>query len=211
MRKSGRSMIASVIRGLLKHSCSMEEISCTHCHKLIPPRYYNTSDLIPCPSCQAPVKIDVFPALYQDLRPGEEGETLIEDQASCFYHPQKKAVVPCDHCGRFLCALCNVKFGGRHLCPACLETGKKKGRIVNLDRHRLLYDGTALRLALFPIITVWLTIVTAPIAIYLSIRHWNSPRSVVRRTRVRFILAIVISGLQILAWTTGIVYFVSRR
>jgi hypothetical protein len=104
-----------------------------------------------------------------------------------------------------------VELAGKHLCPACVDTGKKKGRIINLDRHRLLYDGTALRLALFPMITVWFTIVTAPITIYLSIRYWNSPMSVIRRTKVRFILAIVISGLQILAWTTGIVYFVSRR
>jgi hypothetical protein len=69
----------------------------------------------------------------------------------------------------------------------------------------------ALRLALFPMIIFYFTIVTAPIAIYLSIRHWNSPMSAVGRTKVRFILAIVISGLQILAWITGIVYLASRR
>lgn len=189
----------------------MEEISCTYCHQLIPAGYYNTPDLIPCPSCRTPVKMDVFSAFYRGLQPGKEGEILIDDQASCFYHPQKKAVLLCDHCGRFLCALCDVELGGRHLCPACLETGKKKGRIINLDRHRVLYDGVALRLALFPMIIVWLTIVTAPIAIYLSIRHWNSPTSVIKRTKVRFILAIVISSLQILAWATGIVYLVSRR
>jgi hypothetical protein len=189
----------------------MEEVSCTRCHTPVSAGYYNTRDLIPCPSCQAPIRIDVFPAFYRGFQPGKEGETLIDDQASCFYHPSKKAVLPCDHCGRFLCGLCDVELGGKHLCPACLETGKKKGRIINLDRHRLLYDGTALRLALFPMITVWFTIVTAPIAIYLSIRHWNSPMSVVRRSKVRFILAIAISGLQILAWTTWIVYLVSRR
>jgi hypothetical protein len=60
-------------------------------------------------------------------------------------------------------------------------------------------------------ITVWFTIFTAPIAIYLSIRHWNSPMSVTGRTKIRFILAIIISGFQILAWATGIAYLVSRR
>jgi len=189
----------------------MKEISCTHCHTLIPTGYYNTSNLIPCPSCHASIRIDTFPAFYRGFQPGEEGETLIDDQASCFYHPQKRAVIPCDYCGRFLCALCDVELSGKHLCPGCLEAGKKKGRIVNLDRHRVLYDGVALRVALLPIITVWFTIVTAPIAIYLSIRHWNSPMGVIRRTKARFLLAIVISGLQILAWTTGIVYLASRR
>jgi hypothetical protein len=189
----------------------MEEVSCTRCHTPIPAGYYNTSNLIPCPSCHVPIRIDVFPAFYRAFQPGEEGETLIDGQASCFYHPQKKAVIPCDHCGRFLCALCDVELGDKHLCPACLEAGKKKGRIANLDRHRLLYDGTALRLALLPMITVWLTIFTAPIAIYLSIQHWNSPMSVIGRTKVRFILAIIISGFQILAWAIGIAYLVSRR
>jgi len=189
----------------------MEEVSCTRCHAPIPAGYYNTADLIPCPSCHVPIKIEVFPAFSRGLRPGKEGEALIDAQASCFYHPQKKAVLPCDHCGRFLCALCDVEWGEKHLCPACLETGKKKGKIVNLDRHRVLYDGTALRLALFPIITVWFTLVTAPIALYLSIRHWNSPLSIVGRTKIRFMLAMAFSGFQILAWAAGIAYLVSRR
>ncbi len=189
----------------------MEVISCTQCHAPILPGYYNTQNFIPCPSCRALIRVDAFPALSRGLQLGKEGETLTDDQASCFYHPQKTAVVPCDHCGRFLCALCDVELGGKHLCPACVETGRKKGRMVNLNRHRVLYDGVALRLALFPIITVWFTIVTAPVAIYVSIRHWNSPLSVIKRTKVRFVLAILISGLQILAWATGIVYLASRR
>ncbi len=189
----------------------MEEITCTRCHAPILAGYYNTSDLIPCPSCHVPIRIDMFPALYRTPGPQKAEEALIDDQASCFYHPQKKAVVPCDYCGRFLCALCDVELDNKHLCPACVETGKKKGRIINLDRHRVLYDGVALRLALFPVITVWFTIVTAPTAIYLSIRHWNSAMSIIRRTKVRFILAIAISSLQILAWTIGLIYFISRR
>jgi hypothetical protein len=174
----------------------MEEVLCTRCHAPISTGYCNTPDLIPCPSCHVPIKIDIFPAFSRDLQPGKAGEALVDDQASCFYHPQKKAVVPCDHCGRFLCGLCDVEWGGRHLCPACLQTGKKKGRITNLDRHRLLYDGIALRVALFPMITIWLTIVTAPMALYLAIRHWKSPGSLVRRGKIRFILAMALSGIQ---------------
>ena len=189
----------------------MKEISCTHCHTPILAGFYNTPDLIRCPSCHVPIRIDVFPAFYRHFGPGKEGEALTDDQASCFYHPQKRAVIPCDHCGRFLCGLCDVEFGGRHLCPACLETGKKKGRIINLDRHRVLYDSVALRLAVFPMITIWFTLVTAPIALYLAIRHWKSPTSLVRRTRIRFIFAMAVAGLQILAWTTGILFLVSRR
>ncbi len=135
----------------------------------------------------------------------------MDDQASCFYHSQKKAVIPCDNCGRFLCALCDVELGGKHLCPACLETGKKKGRIIDLERHRVLYDAAALKLAIYPVLMFWFTLFTAPIALYLAIRHWNSPGSIVGRTRIRSVLAIMLSGLQILAWIVGIAYIVSRR
>jgi hypothetical protein len=189
----------------------MEEVLCTKCHTPISAKDYNTPDLISCPSCHVRIKIDVFPALSRGLRPGKAGEGLMDDQASCFYHPKKRAVIPCDHCGRFLCALCDVEWGGKHLCPACLETGKRKGRIINLDRHRVLYDGVALRVALFPMLLIWVTTVTAPIALYLAIRHWNSPMSLVRRSKIRFILAMAISGLQMLAWATWIFYALSRR
>jgi hypothetical protein len=181
----------------------MEEISCTQCHRPIPAEYYNTPDIVGCPSCQAPIRIDVFPAFLRALGPGKPGEALIDDQASCFYHPQKRASIPCDHCGRFLCALCDVEWGGKHLCPTCLETGKRKGKIVNLDRHRVLYDSTALRLAILPMIMFWVTLVTAPLTLYLSVRHWNSPMGIVRRTKVRFIIAMIISIFQILAWVLG--------
>ncbi len=75
----------------------------------------------------------------------------------------------------------------------------------------MLYDATALRLAFYPILIFWFTLVTAPVALYLAIRHWNSPTSIVRRTRIRFVLAITLSSLQILAWIFVIAYFVSRR
>ncbi len=192
----------------------MEEISCTQCHAPIPAGFCNTPDLIPCPSCHVPIKIDLFPAFLRGLQPGKPGEALIDDQASCFYHPEKKAVIPCDHCGRFLCALCDVEWGKKHLCPACLETGKKRSKIVNLDRHRVLYDSLALKLAVIPmilVITIYFTPVTAPIALYLAIRHWNSLMSLVRRSKVRFTLAITLSGFQIVAWTVWIFYLVTRR
>ena len=196
----------------------MEGIACPQCHAPIAAGYYNTPDLFRCPSCHEPIKIDVFPALFRDLQPGKAGDTLIDDQASCFYHPKKKAVVPCDHCGRFLCALCDVEFGDKHLCPSCLETGKTKGKIINLEHQRVLYDSTALILALFPLfslisfifmIMIIFTVFTAPIALYLAIRHWNSPMSIVRRTKIRFVLAIALSCIQILAGNIGIVYLIS--
>jgi hypothetical protein len=138
-------------------------------------------------------------------RPGTEspGESLaIGNEAACYYHSGKKAAAVCDNCGRFLCELCKVAFNRRLLCPVCIEAGKKKGRIKNLENHRTLFDSLALYLAVAPILLVWVTVFTAPAAIYLAIRHWKAPGSIIPRTQLRRILALLIAGIQVGAWTT---------
>lgn len=37
-------------------------------------------------------------------------------------------------------------------------------------------------------------------ALFVAIRYWNAPRSLVRRTRIRFVAAIVLAVLQIAGW-----------
>jgi hypothetical protein len=151
------------------------------------------------------MQIDVFPALFSPPARGQDGEKLlVDDQSSCFYHPEKKAVIHCASCGRFLCALCDIELNDQHLCPTCLETGKKKRKLVNLENHRVQYDGIALSVALLPLLIFYVTCITAPIAIYIAIRYWRAPLSIVRRTRVRFVLAIVFASLQIVGWAFAI-------
>jgi hypothetical protein len=154
--------------------------------------------------------VDVFPALFRrpDLKWLDE-TLLAEDEAGCFYHPRKKAIVPCENCGRFLCALCDVELGDRHLCLACLETGRKKGTLKNLETRRVLYDNIALALSIFPALLFWPTIVTAPMALFIALRHWKAPRGIIPRSKVRFIMAITLATLQIMGWVWGIYYIIS--
>ena len=116
----------------------------------------------------------------------------------------------CEACGRFLCALCDCELHGEHFCPACLEVGRQKGRIKRLENQRTLYDGIALSLAVFPLLIYYFVIVTAPIVLYLAIRHWNSPLSIVHRTKLRLVLAIILAGAEIVAWCVG-AYFLFTR
>jgi hypothetical protein len=69
--------------------------------------------------------------------------------------------------------------------------------MVQLENRRTLYDNVALVVATLPFLMVWPTIITAPMAIFLSIRYWKAPSSIVRRTKVRFVLAIVFALLEI--------------
>src|SRR6185369_8347066 len=112
--------------------------------------------------------------------------------------------VPCDVCGRFLCALCDVDLNGQHVCPACLTSGKQKGRLTHLENRRVLYDNIALGLALLPIVLGPLALFTSPAAIYVVIRYWNAPSSILPRTKARMILALVFAPLTfgLAAWMT---------
>ena len=176
-------------------------IACTKCRAPLPPALYNMPDFGSCPACGARTKAEVFPAALRPPGPGATGEAvLVEGEASCFYHPAKKALVPCESCGRFLCAVCDVELNGVHLCPACVQSGKKKGRLKHLENRRTLYDSLALAIVVYPIILVWPTIIGAPIALYIAVRHWNAPSSIVPRTKWRAILAIVIALVEIAVW-----------
>jgi hypothetical protein len=167
----------------------------------LPYQLYNTSQVADCPSCGLPLRVDVFPALFKQHGTGQTGENIVvENESSCFYHPKKRAVVPCAACGRFLCALCDIEFNGRHLCPQCLEVGEKKRKMKSLETQRVLYDDIALALAIIPAIFVWPTIITAPMSLFIAIRHWKSPLSIIPRTKVRFIIAMALSCLQITGW-----------
>jgi hypothetical protein len=173
---------------------------CTKCKADLPLENINAVDLPPCPACGAQVETELFPAFFRPPQRGSSGETLIlETQASCFFHPQKQAAVVCGSCGRFLCALCDVELEGQHLCPSCLEAAQKNGRIKSLENRRVLNDTIALHLALFAVLMWFAAVIIAPLALYRAIKHWNTPSSILHRSKARFVAAIVIASLEILA------------
>lgn len=176
-------------------------VACTKCRAALPPALYNALEPRACPACGARAQIHVFPAALRPPGPSSTGEAvLVEGEASCFYHPAKKAVLPCESCGRFLCAVCDVDLNGQHLCPSCLASGKKKGKLRQLQNRRTLYDSLALAVALYPMLLVWPSILGAPVALYIAIRYWNAPSSLVARGKWRFIVAIILALLQIGGW-----------
>ena len=176
-------------------------LSCTNCNTPLVIEAVNTNALVACAGCEGLMRVDAYPALTRPLPAGATAAAVqMDKEAGCFYHPRKKAVVPCSACGRFLCALCDVSLNGQHLCPACLEKAKVNGKIKNLENHRTCYDTIALLLATVSLIFYWFTILTAPLVIYLTVRHWNSPSSIIPRTKIRFVLAFILAGIQIAAW-----------
>lgn len=181
-------------------------ITCTKCSTQIKAAALNTSSPVACGACGTPVVAHVFPAaLKSGALSGQESADTVASESGCFYHPDKKAVVPCASCGRFLCALCDTEIDGRHICLPCLQAGKKSRQIKHLESHVTLYDGIAIRLALMPFtLILWFTtFIAAPASLFLVLRYWKKQGSVLPRSKIRFVAAFVLSLTQLAGWTVG--------
>ena len=170
-------------------------ILCPSCDGLLPTWLLTTGQReTVCPNCFRGLSLEVFPALFrarQNVSP--ESLPLPEGEASCYEHSSKRAVNACHHCGRFLCALCEVEMQGQVWCPACFENRRNQPAANQLQTSRTLYDSIALALAFWPLWTFYFPLLTAPVVLYLSVRYWKRPSSIIPRNKWRFVLAIFIA------------------
>jgi hypothetical protein len=186
-----------------------QAICCGECSMPVPAEFWNRAGM-PCRGCGQAIQVAVFPAI-ESARSGALPEAVeIESEASCFFHPSSRAAIPCDECGRFLCRLCEIEVDGRHLCPTCFESGISTSKLQSLETSRTMYDSMALAFATLPSLLFWPAIVGAPAALFIVIRRWRAPGSIVPRTRIRYYLAILFSlsdlvfiGLIIYAMVSG--------
>ena len=177
------------------------ELRCDTCRTEIPPEDWNRPEGSRCPGCRKQLWTSVFPSVRNLVR-GSGAEAIgAESEASCFYHPNSRAALACDGCGRFLCGLCDLDVAGQHLCPNCLREGVSKQTDQIVDNRRVLYDSIVLGLSIFgPMFFLWPSLVTAPLTLILTAWYSNKPRSIVPRTRVRFFLAIFFALSQVAFW-----------
>lgn len=192
-------------------------LACPKCSTAWPVVPAELAALAACPHCQTRLSVTVFPALLRAAAPVALPENLlVAGESSCFFHPGKRAVVPCSACGRFLCALCDVQLGERNLCPGCVETGRTRGKLTELEPGRTLWDTSALMLALLPmVLCFYATLITAPATLAVAFIGWKKPSSVVPRGKWRLWLAAILATLQIAGWIVlGVAFgrgFFSRR
>lgn len=183
-------------------------ISCPSCRTPAPPEAIGTEAA--CQGCAAPLQVIAFPRLLQGVPPGKPAEPVTTgDQACCYYHAGNLAEIPCDGCGRYLCSVCDLVVDGHHLCPSCLEDGRHLASSQRFVSERVLWGNIVLSLAVLPLIVFYLTVLTAPVALALGIRHLKTPGSLVRsRTQLYFGLAI--AGCEIIGWLVLFGYLLVR-
>jgi hypothetical protein len=185
----------------------MAQVLCPKCNQPLAENVLNAPALSACTACGVRLRADVFPAVNRPPDTSIFNETVTTGkEAGCFYHPDKRALTHCATCGRFLCALCDLEINDEHLCAACLEVGRKEKTIANLENHRVLYDKIALFLSIIPFtLVLWFSSVfTAPAAIFVAIRYWHTPCSIMSGSKFRFILAFLFASTQIIAWAVFI-------
>ena len=164
---------------------------------------FNTGVPAPCPNCRSELLCEVFPALHAGLRIGRPGDALVDaSEASCFFHPEKRAAIACESCGRFLCALCDLEVESSHICPSCLAAGRRKGTLSGLDQYRASFTGIALLVATVPIAAFWpLTTITAPASLVFLVLAWRKPPSLTGRRRwIAATFTILLAVGEIVAW-----------
>ena len=153
-----------------------------------------------CAACGAVTQLEFFPALLKETI-GKPAENLVLDtESSCFFHPAKRAVTACEGCGRFLCSLCDVDMGGRRLCPKCIEQSAKADSLDPLKTEFTRYDQIALTLAILPMLIFYITLITAPMAMYVCLRYKSTPVSAVPRRKIVLRIAFYVALLQMLGW-----------
>ena len=162
-----------------------QAICCGDCGWPVSTDAWNREEAVRCPGCSCRVEVAVFPAVL-GARAGLLPEAVAGDtEASCFFHPESRAAIPCDECGRFLCRLCDIEIGGRHLCPNCFQSGVASSKLEIVETRRTMYDTIALAFATFPALLLWPVIFSAPAALYVVVRRWRAPGSCRSRRSIR--------------------------
>src|SRR3954469_13685970 len=148
-------------------------VRCPSCYTLLQgPWVEGEPSARQCERCLAELEITVFRPLYEaPWNLAAPGERALEGEATCFFHPEKRAERACDRCGRFLCALCDLPVGARHLCPACLKAGNEEKALPELISKRVSWARLALWLSIIPLFPLFwgFSFMTAPAAVFLAI------------------------------------------
>ena|SRR5690348_10175602 len=170
--------------------------------------------LMPCPRCGVELLLVTFPALRRAPTTGAAAERVMEEgESGCFYHAGKRAVAPCDHCGRFLCALCSIELDGKHYCPTCLESATDHGSMRVVEPARTRYDQVVWSILILPLpLCMVVGPITATAALGLALWKWRAAPSLVSNTKLQLVLGmgLALVELGLVAWFWGMTVFAAR-
>ena len=206
----------------------MSWIKCTSCGAALPPGLFQSGEGS-CSLCSRRQQTVILPALYksQTLAPPSLPDPPQTGDVVCFFDENRKATQTCSHCGIFMSDAWSARWGRQVVCLKCLEELRAKGNEAAFQTRRTLWDNIALGFSFGPWVLLILSIctivfyfigalflfftfITAPAAIFVALRYWRAPRSLVPRGRTRLVLAILFALIQIGAWGSLIVLLLNE-
>jgi hypothetical protein len=188
-------------------------LTCPHCSGPLPIDLFTAGRVGRCPACHSQVEAYIFPEFHKAAYARSEIHLAQEHEAVCYFHSRYRAKNPCDNCGRFLCEICAINVGNRGLCAECLSQLRKQRNETGLVLYAPLFDNVSLFLVTAPVITIFfwfLTILSAPVSLFLSFYYWPRQWNLLPRSRTRFVLAILFSLILIGLWVLVIYYLATR-
>jgi hypothetical protein len=198
----------NLIRMTVTDTAPARSIRCPKCALALDST--NSANGVECPACRSHLTAMFFPAF--DNPPAgistASGERALEGEAACFFHPEKRAAIACESCGRFLCALCDLPLGARHLCPACLHADRR----TDLVNHRTCWSRVTLLLGVLPLLLsfmIWPFLVFTGLAtIFTGFWTWKKPGSLVRGPRRWASVVGILGGFAQVGFEGGMIYLI---
>lgn len=174
--------------------------ACPKCDHPLPVAPAGGPQSADCTHCGREVTRRDFPALQRALPQAAAAAAAQPGDAVCFNCPDRLAVAVCESCGAYLCATCRTDWFGRRLCLTCIHAHRELKQSPDFRSRLTLYDNLALMVMLVPLIFIpfygiFFAMVTAPVSLFLVVRHRRSPRGLVPRGRFRLIAAGVLAVL----------------
>ncbi|NNE93501.1 MAG: hypothetical protein HKN23_17785 [Verrucomicrobiales bacterium] len=162
-----------------------------------------------CPVCSSSLNLITFPRLHvgDEKRIKASGLLSEDGDATCVFYPELKAETVCDECGCFMSEKASVNWAGRVLCMPCLHTLRERKGDDEFLAGQKLYDNIALGLMvpwLLSIFFFFVTLFTAPVALYYVIKHRKASRGIVPRSKFRWWFALILSIALIVGWIFAI-------
>ena len=192
-------------------------LACPQCQSALDPDTFSAGGSAVCPRCHSELRGATFPAFWKNhLDLSGRAEQAGEGEAVCFFHPENRAVLSCERCGRFICSVCEFSIGSRRICPTCLSSGLVGEKLPELIPWRFIWADAALFLGILPLflgLFVWPFIVfSGTAAIFVALFGWKRPGSLPRgRRRWAAIAGIVGGTLQIAIWFTIVILLYTSR
>ena len=183
--------------------------SCPGCNAPLSPQLFDADDSVYCEKCNTRQRQLAFPVLWQPPQSLEPAEKIVSDEeARCAFHEDNRAAVPCSQCGRYLCSICTLILEGSTYCPACIESimasNRQNSETSPYKNEQRRYDLIIFYLALLPILTIWLPLITAPIAFFLGL-YWIPRVRKIEECSLRILIgSLLFAVVQALVVLVGI-------